>query len=382
MPTYSSIALDNFLEPKCPDPLEKSHLDSVHGIGNHAGETNLRHLYISPALYVTPEQTPISEFSTPDPPSPSPYVVNHKRRRGGNGQRSLDFCQVSDFLDGNEGGDLGPEGELAGESFGKGESSGDGADGGENDEGFSDSRVKSEEEEASDLAVKQIESRSFVSAQGEFFDAIDDFSSDASVSNTPSSGSRIESEFHDARRSLFEEIEKRETAEKNLKLMRSQWERIHYLMSQDGLIFPAPPAACDVLQLEDNSIDQFTQEVVVTRFVAEAVGRGLARAEAEETAAMVIESKDQEITRLRDRLQYYETVNHEMSQRKLVEVARRQQEKKRNRRRLLWSIMGLSVGFGASFLAYSCFPQANKSVSLPKSGDSTDASCIGSSHIN
>lgn len=128
----------------------------------------------------------------------------------------------------------------------------------------------------------------------------------------------MESELHDTRHSLFEEIEKRKTAEKTLKLLRSQWERIHYLMSQDGLIFPAPPAACDVMQLEDNFIDQFAQEVVVTRFVAEAVGRGLGRAETEETSAVVIESKDQEITRLRDRLQYYETVNHEMSQRKLV----------------------------------------------------------------
>ncbi|XP_073317124.1 uncharacterized protein [Primulina huaijiensis] len=377
MPTYSSFALDNFLEPKYPDFLEKSQLDSVHGIGNHAGETNPRHLFISPTLYVTPEQTPISEFSTPDPLSPSPYVVNHKRRRVRNGQRSLDFCQDSDFAAGNEGGDLGPE-ELDGESFGKGESLGDGADGGENDEGFCDSRVNSEEE-ASELGVKQIESRSFVSAQGEFFDAIDDFSSDASVSNTPSV-SRMESELHDTRRSLFEEIEKRETTEKTFKLMCSQWERIHYLMSQDGLIFPAPPAACDVMQLEDNFIDQFTQEVVVTRFVSEAVGRGLGRAEAEETAGMVIESKDQEITRLRDRLQYYETVNHEMSQRNLLEVARRQQEKKRSRR-WLWSLMGLSIGFGASFLAYSFIPQANKSLSLPKSGHSTDASCIGSSHI-
>lgn len=378
MPTYSSIALNNFLEPKCPDSLKESHLDSANGIRNHAGETNPRHLYISPALYATPEQTPISEYSTPHPPSPSPYVVNHKRRRGWNAQRSIDFCPVSDFPAAKEGGDLGLE-EPSGDDIGNGESPGDRAD-----EGFCDSRelvigVKSEET-TTDFGVKQIESRSFVSAQGEFFDAIDDFSSEASVSNTPS-GSRMESELHDTRLSLFDEMEKRKTVEKTLKLMRSQWGRIHYLMSQDGLIFPAPPASCDVMKLEDNFIDQFAQEVVVTRFVAEAVGRALGRAEAEETDAMVIESKDHEITRLRDRLQYYETVNHEMSQRKLVEVARRQQEKKRNRRRWLWSIMGLSIGLGASFLVYSCIPQANKSPSLPKSGDSTDASSIGSSDI-
>ncbi|KZV43696.1 hypothetical protein F511_00247 [Dorcoceras hygrometricum] len=368
MPTYSNLVLNNFVEPRCLDSLEKS-------IKNHAGETNARHLYISPALYATPEQTPISEYSTPDPPSPSPYVVNHKRRRGGDAQSSTDFCQVSDFSAGNDVGD------LAGDNLGNCDES----DGGENDQGLCDSEelvigVKSDEE-ASDFGIKQIEGRSFVSAQGEFFDAIDDFSSDASISNTPSSGSRIESGLYDTKHSLFEEIEKRKTAEKTLNLMRQQWERIHNLMSQAGLIFPAPSAACDDMQLEDNFIDQFTQEVIVTRSVAEAIGRGLGRAEAEETAAVAIESKDQEITRLRDRLQYYETVNHEMSQRKLVEVARRQHEKKRNRRKWLWSIMGLSIGLGVSFLAYSCIPQATKSPPLSKSGDSTDVSSVGSSDI-
>lgn len=176
MPTYSSITLSNLLEPKCSDSLKESLVDSANGIRNYAGETNPRHLYVSPALYATPEQTPISEYSTPDPPSPSPYIVNHKRRRGGNTQRSIDFCQVSDFSAAKEGGDLDLE-EPAGDNFGNGESLGNGADGGENDEGFCDSRervigVKSQEE-ASDFGVKQIESRSFVSAQGEFFDAND-----------------------------------------------------------------------------------------------------------------------------------------------------------------------------------------------------------------
>ncbi|KAL0384691.1 UNVERIFIED_CONTAM: hypothetical protein Sradi_2863400 [Sesamum radiatum] len=162
---------------------------------------------------------------------------------------------------------------------------------------------------------RQIESCSFVSAPGEFFDADDGFSSDGSFSNIPSCGSRVESELRTTRLSILEEIERRKAAEENLILMRSQWERISNLMSQAGLKLPAPPT---VMQLDNNSIDQFSQEVVVARFVAEAIGRGQARAEAEEAAATIIDSKDQEILRLRDRLQYYETVNHELSQRKLV----------------------------------------------------------------
>lgn len=115
--------------------------------------------------------------------------------------------------------------------------------------------------------------------------------------------------------SLLEEIERRKTAEESLVLIRSQWERIRNVMSEAGLTFPAPPSASDNMQIE---LDQISQEVVVTRFVAEAIGRGEARAEVEEATTAIIELKDQQISRLRDRLQYYETVNHEMSQRKLV----------------------------------------------------------------
>lgn len=89
-------------------------------------------------------------------------------------------------------------------------------------------------------------------------------------------------------------------------------------MSEAGFTFPAPPAASDSMRLENHLMEQMSQEVVIARFVAEAVGRGQARAEAEEATSAIIELKDQEILRLRDRLQYYETVNHEMSQRKLV----------------------------------------------------------------
>lgn len=145
-----------------------------------------------------------------------------------------------------------------------------------------------------------------------------EFSSDGSISNTPLYGHRLESELRALRLSLFDELEKRKIAEGNLLLMLSQWEKIRTLMLEAGLAFPAPPVIGDNMQLEDQEMNQFSQEVVVARFVSEAVGRGQARAEAEETASAILELKDQEIMRLRDRLQYYETVNHEMSQRKLV----------------------------------------------------------------
>lgn len=144
-----------------------------------------------------------------------------------------------------------------------------------------------------------------------------DFSSlDGSVC---SYGSRNEFELNVVKSSLNEEIERRKNAEEMLYLMQCQWERISKLMSQAGFTFPELPSGTDnSMQLENNLTDQFSQEIAVTRFVAEAIGRGEARAEAEEVFTSIIESKDQEISRLRDRLQYFETVNHELSQRKLV----------------------------------------------------------------
>lgn len=145
-----------------------------------------------------------------------------------------------------------------------------------------------------------------------------EFTSDGSTSNATSCDNRIESEFHASRLTLLEEIERRKAAEERLALMRAQWERIRKLMSEVGLTFPMFPSSSDGMHLEDSFVDQISLDILVARFVAEAVGRGQSHAEAEEAAATIIEMKDQEILRLRDKLQYYETVNHELSQRNLV----------------------------------------------------------------
>ncbi|KAK4424472.1 hypothetical protein Salat_1640600 [Sesamum alatum] len=374
MATFTTIAFHNLLEPDSLKKPPRGDLEDADPPRNGGP----RHLYISPVLYATPEQAPIPECSPPEPLSPSPYVVNHKRRRGGV-ERKVGVPELSSEEDG---GLSLEEEEEVGENFVNEELVG--SDGvGEEDEGFFDPRSEAvsvgSEVEACDLSSNQIESRSFVSAQGEFFDAIDEFSSDGSISNT--SDSRIESELHATRLSLLEETERRKTAEETLIVMRSQWERIRSLMSEVGLTFPAPPAASDSMQLENNLIDQISQEVVVARFVAEAIGRGQARAEAEKAASAIIEAKDQEILRLRDRLQYYKTVNHELSQRKLVEVARRQQERKRSRRRWIWSLMGLSLAVGASLVAYSYIPQISGS-SLEISENSVDASSVSTSEAS
>ena len=61
--------------------------------------------------------------------------------------------------------------------------------------------------------------------------------------------------------------------------------------------------------------DSQAQKVVVAQVVAYAVARGAARAEVDEEMENVVVDKNREIARLRDKLHYYELVNHEMSQR-------------------------------------------------------------------
>ncbi|KAL6964539.1 hypothetical protein U1Q18_035591 [Sarracenia purpurea var. burkii] len=410
MPTVTKFAWETLFEPRVPDSSENG-LNSQQQIsksalvvddddgGNYGDkeEENKKkkkkvqtpnHLYITPALYVTPAPAPIPDCSS-DPLSPSPYVVNHKRRGG---------RRVGEF-------DEAPQLESHGGGINSNSSGGGGDDvveeavednflGAETgcevrneasvveDDDFFDPRCDSPSVSSStdgDDFGKQAECRSYVSNQGEFFDADEVFSSDGSTSNLSSPyGAKIESELRSTRLSLLEEIERRKTAEDAVGLMRSQWQRFASILSKTGLTFPAPQDSTN-MQLETCSLEQLCQEIIVARFVAEAIGKGQARAEAEIAAEVIIESKEQEISRLRDRLQYYEAVNHEMCQRNQeVMVARRQRQRKRTQRRWIWSCVGLSVAIGASVIAYSFLPQTSEHHQLPSSIDSSDASCIAS----
>ncbi|MCL7030570.1 hypothetical protein MKW94_025866 [Papaver nudicaule] len=143
--------------------------------------------------------------------------------------------------------------------------------------------------------------------------------------------------------------------------MRNHWQSInsHWHASGVELCLPGTQEYGVDTELElDGKVEKFCQEVVVARFVSEAIGRGLARAEVEAAAETVLESKNLEISRLRDKLQYYEAVNHEMFQRnqEVVELTRKQREVRKMKQRWIWSCIGLSITLGASLLAYSYLP--------------------------
>ncbi|KAL8155714.1 hypothetical protein AgCh_000932 [Apium graveolens] len=312
MPTFTSIALESLIEPRFRDSYKDSAKKTVKSVMDieddddkevreeEVKKPSRNRVNISPALYITPEPTPIV-YSSSESVSPSPYVANRKGRGGLRRRREVVVRKEEDRVE--------EEVVVEEDEVKKDEEMREVVE--EESEEFVDTRCDT-------LSVgSSSDVREFGSVSGwnpvEFYDADDDFSHDGSMSSTLHSCHSFESEMRATRLSLLDEIGKRKIAEDALGLMYSQWQRVSdLLLAQAGLRFPAPSNS---MQFEIGPIEQFCQELVVTRFVSEAIGQGLARAETEIAAEEIFKAKDQEISRLRDRLQYYEAVNHEMSQR-------------------------------------------------------------------
>lgn len=125
-----------------------------------------------------------------------------------------------------------------------------------------------------------------------------------------------EIELREMRLSLLMEIEKRKQAEESLDCMRSQWESVRQRLSHVGIVLPAGIISVEEgQQLNSDPVGDLCEQVNVARFVSDAIGRGIARAEVEMEMEAQIASKNFEIARLLERLHFYEMVNQEMSQR-------------------------------------------------------------------
>lgn len=372
MPTFTSIALESLIEPRFRDSYrdsakkseKKRDVKEVREEEEEVKKPSRNRVNISPALYITPEPTPIV-YSSSESLSPSPYVANRKGR-GGLRRRSEVLVRKEE--------ERVEEVVMEDKVVRKDEEVREVV---EESEEFVDTRCDT-------LSVgSSSDVRDLGSVSGwnpvDFYDADDDFSHDGSMSSTLHSCHSFESEMRATRLSLLDEIGKRKIAEDALGLMYSQWQRVaDLLLAQAGLRFPAPSIG---MQFEIGPIEQFCQELVVTRFVSEAVGQGLARAEAEIAAEEIFKAKDQEISRLRDRLQYYEAVNHEMSQRnqEVIEVARKQRKKKKTLQKWLLGGLVVSIAIGSSVVVYSCLQQTSNIEPLLTSSESVNATGISSS---
>ncbi|CAI9101434.1 OLC1v1038764C1 [Oldenlandia corymbosa var. corymbosa] len=395
MPSYSAIELENLVQPRVRDSYKKPLNVSPPRQARDAAPavqppSSGRHVYISPSLYATPEPAPIPDTVT-DPMSPSPYVVNHKRRGWGSGvfgNRKAD----SDGLEEKEKDKPEGAGLVEGEkeaavavasrdvvednfsggaaeelSVHKGEAAAD------KEEEFLDSRFDSMSIGSENGSSRRFDSRSFVSTPGEFFDAIEDFNSDFGISTTSVNGQNLESELRSLRLSLLEEIERRKEAEDALNAMSRKWQEISDLLSEVGIKLPKILISSGGIQSEEASMEDFSQALIVHRYVTHAVGKAEARAEVELAAEAILKSKDQEISRLRDRLKYYEAVNHEMTQRnqEIKEVSRKQ--RRIRQKRWFWSTVGALAAIGISALAYAYTSSSHHSS--PSTSHSDTSSC-------
>ncbi|KAJ7944253.1 Netrin receptor DCC [Quillaja saponaria] len=431
MPTFSAIALDRLLESGAsksvdksavpPKPIPNRKLERRNS--SSTTEKKVHHPQITPALYATPEVTPLPDSHSSFPPSP--YIVNHKRRgprllksfseadvsthkntlddeKSSVKENSMDTPDVnsSDYVsvtftipqptekehvDGiydcelsSSDGDLGcGNGDIRRSSTTNGlprdndplklvapDSERDRAN-----EDFLDSQDSvsiTSNTDAEDNTWTEC-SMGLTTSGGEFFDACEELSS---VSGSQTSIVDVEAELREIRLSLLMEIEKWKQADKALNKMRSQWESIRQHLSLVGLTFPTDPTAvAEGIQLNSDPAEDLCQQVYLARVVSDIIGKGTARAEVELEMEAQLESKNFEIARLSDRLHFYETVNQEMSQRnqEAVEVARRERQRRNRRQRWIWGSIATAVALGTAAIAWSSLPGGRGSPSAEHS---------------
>ncbi|XP_058113879.1 uncharacterized protein LOC131256839 [Magnolia sinica] len=398
MPTFTAIAFDRLIEPGHPKSSSKT--DTVAKLERQCSlstEKRNHRAYISPVLYATPEATPLPD--SPTSFTPSPYIVNHKRRgprllktlsqtnavdcQQVNGKEKIDedgvnatrdvSCtaavsisspseqvHVNGFQDRKLQDDNPGDGLVGADESTKSlpldsERDGEGED-------FFDPQdsVSVDTEMEDNGGIDRM--RKPNALLGEYFDAFEELSTEG----TPNSSRRnVEEELREIRLNFLMEIERRKQAEEALVKIQEQWQRITRQLAHVGLTLPE---ASTVLSEQDewpdvDPAEEMCQQVILARAVANSVGRGVARAEVELEMESQIELKNFEITRLWDRLHYYETVNHEMSQRnqEAVEKARQQRHRRKRRQRWVWGSIGLAIMLGSTALAWSYLPSTSSS---------------------
>ncbi|KAL4577648.1 hypothetical protein LXL04_013759 [Taraxacum kok-saghyz] len=354
MPTFTTVALHSLVDTKASKSMAagKNGSDSKQGNQvndpdkqpdpNSTTETKDRKHHwtqISPALYATPELTPLPEVpNSPSTFTPSPYIVNHK----GRGPRLLKSFSENDapLLDEktNENVD---EKIINGTDYITYNTA---------IEQDNSNPIEQEQDNETDDFFDPQDSLSVKSSTdgvnttaSEFYDAWEELSSE---SGSQPSRTDYETELRDIRTSLLLEMEKRKQAEEKTNDLRNQWGMIREQLSLLGL---------NLTNLEDQSPDDLSNQIHVIRFVSDSIGRGIAKAEVEADMESQLESKNFEIARLLDRLRYYEAVNREMSQRnqETIETMRGVRQRRKRRQKWIWGSVILAVTVGSAALVWS-----------------------------
>ncbi|XP_010547465.1 PREDICTED: uncharacterized protein LOC104819203 [Tarenaya hassleriana] len=205
-------------------------------------------------------------------------------------------------------------------------------------------------------------SRKLATPSGEFYDAWDELSIDSGMQTSVND---IEAELRDIRLSLLMEIEKRKQVKETLDQMLAHWQKVREQLLHVGVSLPADPTTSTDSM---NVTGQLRSQLEVARFVSDSISRGLTKAEVEMSMESKLEAKNFEITRLSDRLHYYEAVNREMSQRnqEAIEIARRERARRKKRKRWIWGSIATTIAIGSASLAWSYLSAGRSSSHVSK----------------
>ncbi|XP_062220041.1 uncharacterized protein LOC133919616 [Phragmites australis] len=204
----------------------------------------------------------------------------------------------------------------------------------------------------------------------EFYDAFEEISSDGGTRSLRC----MDDDLCEMRLSLSMEIERRKQAEEALENWQKEWKKLSHHLSLIALSLPSP---CITENTGDSSMDpgaELCQQITVSQLVSAAIARGFARAEVESEMETMIASKNFEIARLSDRVQYYEAANREMSQRnqEAIEMSRQQQNNRKKRQKWFWGSVGLAVTLGATAIAWSYLPSSQPQASADSNSATGD----------
>ncbi|XP_074304287.1 uncharacterized protein LOC141639003 [Silene latifolia] len=328
--------------------------------------------HMSPWLYSAPEQTPLPISPTSSYSPSSRFLINHKRR----GPRL-----AKSIYDQNVIGEVEAEEKLVAVDnrdfvVEEEEEANEGENGGMTEVGEGKNSTQSrelmrfwssidgwDESSSANVATPMAE---FSTPMADFYDAWEELSSDSGHQAAQRSLSDAETELRELRLTLLMEIENRKLVEEALHSMQSLWQILKDKLGAVGVVLP--PDLANLGLSED-----ICRQIQLLRFVSESIGKGIAKTEVEAEMKAQLEAKNFEISRLGDRLHYYETVNKELCQmnQEAVENARRDRQIKKRRQKWVWGSIVTAITLGSAALAWSSLPseKGSSSTKLPEASE-------------
>lgn len=198
----------------------------------------------------------------------------------------------------------------------------------------------------------------------EFYDALDGLPDGYSSEDGDGKAQASPASNQGMAASLQEELARRIKAEDTLASLQRRWNQMARRCLSIGLeLKPGAGRRGDAADQAQGIIDPFeiiSQKLVIARLVGGSVARAAIQVATEEEFESMLAAKNREISRLHDKLQYYELVNQEMSQRnqEIIEASQRRKQRCQKRQKLVLGCLGAALCVGTTGLVlYKLFPK-------------------------